>query len=499
MTAIDRDDPRDDLDALERRALDDRDALEALLVRCAAIARESHLFSPDPDAFARCGRAIELFDLASLDGAPLGERSREAVAQLSSALGRRALADGAPELAVTQLERARSAALRAPSERAVVLHDLAQCYEVLSDAATAEARWRECLDACAESAPSVERDFYERTSAERLASSARSRNDRLEAQRFERIADACDDREIEREVAQNAEAERFFSAAWDGTTPPQIAHEARWIERSQGVVHATRPSEVTRAEDLVATVECPIIFGPARDDRCLCGAVEGRSQRGVVCDRCGVEVQRAARRRARFGHIELAERRFHPCALVDGAFGSLVSLALDLDPARLALVRSRARCIRYLARSPRGVDTLAPDSEELAAFDAGRGDPAFNVATGDEAIMDALASLDARGARDEVQLELRALRAHKTAHRADVRSRVDWLAARGEALALLEAGASLLIERVPVLSQPRLAEMGRSDAVTPLYEALLGAQSGHEIDVALAALVRAFAATPTHA
>jgi DNA-directed RNA polymerase subunit beta' len=51
---------------------------------------------------------------------------------------------------------------------------------------------------------------------------------------------------------------------------------------------------------------CERIFGPVKDWECSCGKYKRIRYRGVICDRCGVEVTRANVRRERLGHIELA-------------------------------------------------------------------------------------------------------------------------------------------------------------------------------------------------
>src|SRR5512136_3014117 len=51
---------------------------------------------------------------------------------------------------------------------------------------------------------------------------------------------------------------------------------------------------------------CAKIFGPITDWECLCGKYKRMKHRGVICDRCGVEVTQAKVRRERLGHVELA-------------------------------------------------------------------------------------------------------------------------------------------------------------------------------------------------
>ena len=51
---------------------------------------------------------------------------------------------------------------------------------------------------------------------------------------------------------------------------------------------------------------CEKIFGPVKDYECHCGKYKGIRYRGIICDRCGVEVTRKKVRRERMGHITLA-------------------------------------------------------------------------------------------------------------------------------------------------------------------------------------------------
>ena len=53
---------------------------------------------------------------------------------------------------------------------------------------------------------------------------------------------------------------------------------------------------------------CEKIFGPTRDWECYCGKYKRVRFKGIICERCGVEVTRSKVRRERMGHIELAAR-----------------------------------------------------------------------------------------------------------------------------------------------------------------------------------------------
>ena len=81
---------------------------------------------------------------------------------------------------------------------------------------------------------------------------------------------------------------------------------------------------------------CERIFGPTKDWECYCGKYKKIRYKGVICDRCGVEVARAKVRRERMGHIALAA----PVAHIWFAKGipSRLGLLLDLSPRNLERV-----------------------------------------------------------------------------------------------------------------------------------------------------------------
>ena len=81
---------------------------------------------------------------------------------------------------------------------------------------------------------------------------------------------------------------------------------------------------------------CERIFGPTKDWECYCGKYKKIRYRGVICDRCGVEVARAKVRRERMGHISLAA----PVAHIWFAKGipSRLGLLLDISPRNLERV-----------------------------------------------------------------------------------------------------------------------------------------------------------------
>ena len=70
---------------------------------------------------------------------------------------------------------------------------------------------------------------------------------------------------------------------------------------------------------------CEKIFGPVKDYECNCGKYKRIRYRGVICDRCGVEVTLAKVRRERMGHIELAAPASGTCSTCRSAISSASS------------------------------------------------------------------------------------------------------------------------------------------------------------------------------
>src|SRR5664280_577079 len=81
---------------------------------------------------------------------------------------------------------------------------------------------------------------------------------------------------------------------------------------------------------------CERIFGPVKDWECHCGKYKRIRYKGIVCDRCGVEVTKAKVRRERMGHIELAAPVSHIWYFK--GIPSRMGLILDLSPRLLEKV-----------------------------------------------------------------------------------------------------------------------------------------------------------------
>src|SRR5579864_5867944 len=78
---------------------------------------------------------------------------------------------------------------------------------------------------------------------------------------------------------------------------------------------------------------CERIFGPSKDWECYCGKDKRVRYKGIICDKCGVEVARAKVRRERMGHIELASPVRHIWYFKGTP--SRLSLLLDISPREL--------------------------------------------------------------------------------------------------------------------------------------------------------------------
>lgn len=81
---------------------------------------------------------------------------------------------------------------------------------------------------------------------------------------------------------------------------------------------------------------CERIFGPTKDWECHCGKYKRVRYKGIVCDRCGVEVTKAKVRRERMGHIELAAPVAHIWYFK--GIPSRIGLMLDVSPRSLEKV-----------------------------------------------------------------------------------------------------------------------------------------------------------------
>ena len=148
---------------------------------------------------------------------------------------------------------------------------------------------------------------------------------------------------------------------------------------------------------------CERIFGPSKDWECHCGKYKKIRYKGVVCDRCGVEVTKASVRRERMGHIELAAPVSHIWYFK--GIPSRMGLILDLSPRTLEKVLYFANYI-VLDPADSGLQykqVLTEKEYQDARESYGNG---FRVGMGAESIMELLKDIDLEKDAEELKTEL---------------------------------------------------------------------------------------------
>ena len=150
---------------------------------------------------------------------------------------------------------------------------------------------------------------------------------------------------------------------------------------------------------------CARIFGPIKDYECLCGKYKRMKYRGVVCEKCGVEVTLQKVRRERMGHIELAAPVAHIWFLK--SLPSRIGLMLDMT------LRDLERILyfeNYVVIEPGLTDLtygqLLTEEEYLDAQDQ-YGADAFTANIGAEAIREMLSQIDLEATAEQLREELK--------------------------------------------------------------------------------------------
>ena len=149
---------------------------------------------------------------------------------------------------------------------------------------------------------------------------------------------------------------------------------------------------------------CARIFGPVKDYECLCGKYKRMKYKGVICEKCGVEVTLAKVRRERMGHIELAAPVAHIWFLK--SLPSRIGLLLDMTLKDLERVLYFEN---YIVLEP-GLTSLKPlqllsEEDYLRAQDE-FGEDSFTASIGAEAIRELLKGLDLEKTAAELRQEI---------------------------------------------------------------------------------------------
>ncbi len=150
---------------------------------------------------------------------------------------------------------------------------------------------------------------------------------------------------------------------------------------------------------------CARIFGPIKDYECLCGKYKRMKYKGIVCEKCGVEVTVSKVRRERMGHIELAAPVAHIWFLK--SLPSRIGMLLDMPLKNLERVLYFEQ---YVVLEPgmtpmKKFDLLTED--ELATAQDEYGEDSFRAGIGAEAIRELLAEMDLEGEMEVLREDLR--------------------------------------------------------------------------------------------
>jgi len=153
---------------------------------------------------------------------------------------------------------------------------------------------------------------------------------------------------------------------------------------------------------------CARIFGPIKDYECLCGKYKRMKFRGIICEKCGVEVTKANVRRERMGHINLSSPVAHIWFLK--SLPSRISLAVDM---KLKEVEKVLYFESFIVIEP-GLTSLKKyqliTEEELIKYQSEFGDSAFTAGIGAEAILEMLQSLNLEDEKNKLQNTLKEIK-----------------------------------------------------------------------------------------
>jgi DNA-directed RNA polymerase subunit beta' len=150
---------------------------------------------------------------------------------------------------------------------------------------------------------------------------------------------------------------------------------------------------------------CARIFGPIKDYECLCGKYKRMKYRGIICEKCGVEVTLSKVRRDRMGHIELASPVAHIWFLK--SLPSRIGLLLDMTLKDLERVLYFENYVVIEpGLTPLKQHQLLNEEEYLKAQDD-YGDDQFTAAIGAEALRTMLSAIDLGEEKERLRDELR--------------------------------------------------------------------------------------------
>jgi len=160
---------------------------------------------------------------------------------------------------------------------------------------------------------------------------------------------------------------------------------------------------------------CSRIFGPVKDYECLCGKYKRMKFRGIICEKCGVEVTKSNVRRERMGHIDLACPVAHIWFLK--SLPSRISLAIDM---KLKEVEKVLYFESFIVVEP-GLTTLKKgqliSEEALLKAQEEFGEDAFTAGIGAEAVREILVNLDLKKEQTKLRESLKDIKSKVTEER----------------------------------------------------------------------------------
>jgi DNA-directed RNA polymerase subunit beta' len=160
---------------------------------------------------------------------------------------------------------------------------------------------------------------------------------------------------------------------------------------------------------------CSRIFGPVKDYECLCGKYKRMKFRGIICEKCGVEVTKSNVRRERMGHIDLACPVAHIWFLK--SLPSRISLAIDM---KLKEVEKVLYFESFIIVEP-GLTTLKKgqliSEEALIKAQEEFGEDAFTAGIGAEAVREILVNLDLKKEQQKLRESLKEIKSKVTEER----------------------------------------------------------------------------------
>ena len=196
------------------------------------------------------------------------------------------------------------------------------------------------------------------------------------------------------------------------TTPAQTFDQIKISIASPERIHSWSYGEIKKPETInYRTFKperdglfCARIFGPIKDYECLCGKYKRMKYKGIICEKCGVEVTLSKVRRERMGHIELAAPVAHIWFLK--SLPSRIGMLLDMTLKDLERVLYFEN---YIVLEP-GLTSLKErqllTEEELLDAQDQHGEDSFTAKIGAEAIRDILEALDLEKTAAELRIEI---------------------------------------------------------------------------------------------